>query len=80
GGELTEALRQGKLHSASEAFDPEKNARVALEYFKKLEHRYQDPGALAAAAQRPLYRGQYARKVDSMLSQADALIKQYGAA
>lgn len=79
-GELTDALRQGKLHNESEAFDPAKNAHVALGYFRHLQNKYSDPGELAAAAQRPKYRAEYAHKVNAVLKsgRVDDLIKKYG--
>jgi len=80
GGELTDALRSGKLANESEAFDPQKNAHVALAYFKRHQNAISDPGRLAAAAQRPKYRAEYAAKVDSILhsGQVDQLMKKYG--
>ena len=78
GGELTDALRDGRLKNASEAFDPAKNAHVALAHFKQLEGKYRDPGALAAAAQGPKHAEEYAARVRSLLSQSDQLIKKFG--
>jgi hypothetical protein len=78
GGELTEGLRQGKLASENDAFDPAKNARVALSYFRQLQGKYGDAGKLAAAAQRPRDRSEYADKVNSLVAsgQVDQLIQQ----
>jgi hypothetical protein len=80
GGELTEALRRGLLKNENEAFDPAKNAHVALSYFKQLQGSISDPGRLAAASQRPKHRGEYADKVNQLLSDGtvDNLIKKYG--
>lgn len=77
-GELTDALRDGRLKNTAEAFDPAKNAHVALAHFKKLEGKYRDPGELAAAAQGPKYKEQYAAKVRSLLSYSDRLIRRWG--
>lgn len=73
GGELTEAHL-----SPQQAFDPHTNAHVALSYFKRLDGRVHDPGQLAAAAQRPANRAEYAAKVDRYLGAADRLIQMYG--
>lgn len=74
GGELTEAHL-----SPQQAFDPLTNARVALKYFKQQqEHGMSNPGDLAAAAQRPKYRREYAAEVNSYLPTAAALIRKYG--
>ena len=74
GGELTEAHL-----TPQQAFDPLTNARVALKYFKQQQDKgVSDPGALAAAAQRPKYRQEYAGKVNSNMAAADELIRKYG--
>jgi hypothetical protein len=67
GGEL------GKM-SPNQAYDPETNAKVALSYFKKGEQ--QNPGAMAAAAQRPADRAGYARKVNARMAQARQLLHE----
>lgn len=87
-GELTEGVKSGvlrnqtgagaeKIAGQKDAFDPAKNAEVALTHFKALENHYHDPGKLAAEAQNPKYHGQYADKVNNLIAQADELIKKY---
>lgn len=73
GGEL------GSL-SPSQAYDPATNANVALGVFEQTQSKYHfsDPGALAAASQRPADRVGYARKVDANIQEADAILRAYG--
>ena len=80
GGELTEALGDGRLKNEQEAFDPQKNAHVALSYFKQQDNKNHDPGALAAAAQRPKDSSEYIAKVNSHIPEAERLIKKYSGA
>jgi hypothetical protein len=67
GGEL------GKM-SAQQAYDPRKNAEVALSEFARKQSHYSDPGKLAAAAQRPKDRAAYALAVDNNLKYARQLL------
>jgi len=73
GGELTAAHL-----TPQQAFDRETNARVALRYFKEQEDAGMSNGSLAAAAQRPQNRREYAHKVNATLATADKLIGEYG--
>ncbi len=70
-------LKQAHLNP-EQAFDPVTNARVALSYFR---HGHSDnPGAMAAAAQRPANRADYARKVNSNMAEAAQMVRSMGLA
>lgn len=80
---LFQLHRGGELGSLTptEAFDPRTNAAVALQTFERTEAKYgtfNDPGALAAASQRPADRVGYAQAVDSHLQDAESLLRAYG--
>lgn len=62
-----------------QAFDPRKNAEVALSVFAQQQDK-SDPGQLAAAAQRPGDPAGYAVKVDENLPEAQKLLAQIEAA
>ncbi|CAN5202064.1 hypothetical protein BH10CYA1_BH10CYA1_49190 [soil metagenome] len=62
----------------NQAFDPATNARVALSYFRR--GHTDNPGAMAAAAQRPANRADYARKVNSNMSEAARMVQAMGLA
>lgn len=70
-------LKQAHL-TPQQAFDPATNAEVALSYFRK--GHVNNPGAMAAAAQRPANRGDYARKVNSNMAEAERMVHQMGLA
>ncbi|MBS1953214.1 MAG: transglycosylase SLT domain-containing protein [Cyanobacteria bacterium SZAS-4] len=70
-------LAQAHLHP-QQAFDPETNARVALSYFRR--GHTSNPGAMAAAAQRPANRADYARKVNSNMAEAARMVEEMGLA
>ncbi len=61
-----------------QAFNPTINAQVALSYFRK--GHTDNPGAMAAAAQRPANRADYARKVNSNMAEAARMVHQMGLA
>lgn len=69
GGEL------GKL-SMQDAFDPEKNARVALAEFKRLQDKYPSLPMLAAAAQRPQDRLDYQQRIKNWMPTAQKIVAQ----
>ena len=60
----------------NQAFNPVTNAQVALSYFKR--GHSDNPGAMAAAAQRPANRADYARKVNSNMGEAARMLQQMG--
>ncbi|HEY9677782.1 MAG TPA: transglycosylase SLT domain-containing protein [Drouetiella sp.] len=64
--------------SPSQAFNAQTNAEVALSYFRK--GHVSNPGAVAAAAQRPANRADYARKVNSNLAEAEQMVRAMGLA
>jgi Transglycosylase SLT domain len=64
--------------SPEQAFNPETNAEVALSYFRR--GHCGNPGEMAAAAQRPANRADYARKVNSNLAEAERMVQQMGLA
>lgn len=70
-------LKQAHL-TPQQAFDPVTNAEVALSYFRK--GHVSNPGAMAAAAQRPANRADYARKVNSNMAEAERMVQQMGLA
>ena len=69
GGELPAGM------SAEQAFDPRKNAEIALSVFAQ-HGGIGDPGQLAAASQRPADPSGYAQKVDAALPEARQLLAQ----
>ncbi|HEY9731011.1 MAG TPA: transglycosylase SLT domain-containing protein [Drouetiella sp.] len=62
----------------NQAFDPVTNAQVALSYFQR--GHVNNPGAVAAAAQRPADRADYARKVNSNMAEAAQMVRAMGLA
>lgn len=62
--------------SPNQAFDPVINAQVALSYFPR--GHINNPGAAAAAAQRPADRADYARKVNSNMAEAAQMVRAMG--
>ncbi|RTL44596.1 MAG: hypothetical protein EKK48_04920 [Candidatus Melainabacteria bacterium] len=72
-GELAEARL-----TPNQAFNPQINAEVALSYFQR--GRTNNPGAMAAAAQRPANRADYARKVNANMAEAEQMVRAMGLA
>ena len=62
--------------SESDAFDPVRNTRVALKYFEGVTG--DNPGDIAAAAQRPLYREIYAMTVNTMYPLVKSMMEKLG--
>ncbi|MBI2809808.1 MAG: hypothetical protein HYX67_03110, partial [Candidatus Melainabacteria bacterium] len=58
--------------------NPVTNAQVALSYFKR--GHTDNPGSMAAAAQRPANRADYARKVNSNMAEAARMVHDMGLA
>lgn len=79
---LYQLHRGGELGSLTpqQAFDPTTNAATALGVFESTESRYHftDPGALAAASQRPADRVGYAKSVDAHMQDAASILHAYG--
>jgi hypothetical protein len=73
---LFQLHRGGELGhmSPQQAFDPVTNARTALSQFK--HGQVSNPGAMAAAAQRPADRAGYAAKVNARMAQAARLLQE----
>ena len=70
-------LAQARI-TPNQAFDPQRNAEIALSYFHR--GHSSNPGAMAAAAQRPANRADYARKVNSNMAEAERLVQEMGLA
>ena len=64
--------------TAEEAFDPVLNARTALPYIAHAQAPGLTPGAIAAAAQRPLYRNLYALQVNTMYPLVKQVLSKLG--
>lgn len=66
------------IMTESEAFDPVKNTRVALEFLRKYAKPDLSPGDIAAASQRPKYPEIYAYTVNTIYPLTKILMHNLG--